>query len=510
MSSTHAGVSPHWWQRLIPDTLFGRLMAVLVIGLVGALSLSTWISLAEREDVLRRTAGLQPAERLADLVELLDPLAHTERDRLVRVLDSTWLRVTLTANPTELPPPEADYLMQHPGAVAAQERYIGALRAALGNDRQLRVQLLPTGQGRPERPMRHHAPEPQDDSRANTASKPWHEPRASAEDGMARDDRGTQRRRRPMSDLKFMAQVQLSDGQWLRLDSGMPHDPDPPQRMLASLSVLVLAVLGLSWWAVRRITWPLRQLADAADALGRDLNQPPLPESGAQEVRSAQHAFNTMQARLRRMLEERTHLLAAVSHDLKTPLTRMRLRAELLDDDTLRDTLTRDLDEMTQMVNDTLDFLRGMNQAKDLRPVDLNALLEGLQADHQAMGREVTLTGDAGAPWRGDATRLRRCLGNLIDNAVLYGQRADLSVQDKGAHIEIRVRDAGPGIPDASLDQVFEPFFRLEASRNRHTGGSGLGLSIARHIAQASGGSLVLRNHPDGGLEALLTLPRGH
>ncbi|MFZ2987515.1 ATP-binding protein [Ideonella sp.] len=500
-------------ERLLPGTLFGRLMAVLLLGLVGALSLSTWISLSERDDVLRRAAGLRPAERVSDLVELLDPLPPAERERLVRVLDNPALRVKLLDQPLPLPTVTEAALAAYPGATTSLSLYTGVLRSALGEGRALQVQLVPAPNGRPAR----------GDWRASDRPAPGSAPvdRSERADRAGERDRASEaawrHRRGGPPGLVFVAQVQLAGpagapGQWLRLDTGLPHAPDLPLRMLAALSVLLLAVLALSWWAVRRITRPLRLLADAAEALGRDLAQPPLPETGPQEVRSAHRAFNTMQARLRAVIDERTHVLAAVSHDLKTPLTRMRLRAELLDDETLREPLTRDLDEMTHMVNDTLDFLRGLSGSQDLRPVDLEALLESLRADQEALGRHVTLQASQESvprrPWHGDAVRLRRCLGNLLDNAALYGQHAELSLVEEGDEWVFRIRDAGPGIPEAMLEQVFEPFFRLEASRNRHTGGSGLGLGIARHIARAAGGELTLRNHPQGGLEAAVRLPR--
>ncbi len=490
------------WIRLTPETLFGRLMGVLVLGLVAALSLSTWIGLSESDDVLRQAVGLQPAQRVADLVELLDPLSPDERERLVRVLDAAPLKVSLSPHPVPMAEAPADLLEPHPGAAAALRLYSSALRTALGDDRPFQVQWLPPGTGRSVRAERRHR------LAGERASEPGFDPPADSLRSERPELRPARKRPRNSPGLWFASQVRLADGQWLRLDTRLPHAPDLPLRVLSSISVLLLAVLGLSWWAVRRVTAPLRQLADAAHALGKDLDHPPLPDSGPLEVRRAHQAFNTMQARLRSVVAERTHLLAAVSHDLKTPLTRMKLRAELLDDEALRDHLTRDLDEMTHMVNDTLDFLRGLAQPQRLRPVDLNALLEGLQADQICMGRDVTLSGKAHAPWTGDAARLRRCVGNLLDNAVLYGQRADLTLVDKGSRIEILIRDAGPGIPDELLDQVFEPFFRIEASRNRVTGGSGLGLGIARHIAESAGGLLRLRNHPQGGLEALLSLTR--
>jgi signal transduction histidine kinase len=186
----------------------------------------------------------------------------------------------------------------------------------------------------------------------------------------------------------------------------------------------------------------------------------------------------------------------------------MRLRAELLDDEALRQRFEHDLDEMSQMVSDTLEFMRGLENATERRPVDVLAVLESLQADQQAMHRDVQLSGHALAPWLGDAARLRRCVGNLVDNAVLYGQRAHLHLEDSPSTLHIRVRDAGPGLPAEALERVFEPFVRLETSRNRVTGGTGLGLAIARNIARAAGGEVSLRNHPDGGLEATLSLPR--
>jgi len=215
-----------------------------------------------------------------------------------------------------------------------------------------------------------------------------------------------------------------------------------------------------------------------------------------------------MQARLLSHIDQRTRVLTAMSHDLKTPLTRLRLRAELMDDDSLRQRFEQDLLEMEHMVGEALAALRGMDEPAQSVPIDLNALLARLCADNLEMGRQVQRVGQAQAPLTGDPARLRRCLGNLIDNAVLYGQRASVTVEEGAEAVTIRVADEGPGIPDDLLEQVFEPFYRLEASRNRATGGSGLGLGIARDIARAMGGELSLHNRPEGGLEARLVWPR--
>jgi len=251
----------------------------------------------------------------------------------------------------------------------------------------------------------------------------------------------------------------------------------------------------------------LHLLASAADDLGRDIHRQPLPEDGPQEVSRAARAFNTMQTRIVRFIDERTHLFAAMSHDLKTPLTRMRLRAEMLEDGELRENFERDVLEMENMVTQTLEFMRGLSDGEPEQNIDIMGLLEGLQADNDAMARTVTIAGGIARPWFGAPQFIRRCIANLIDNATIYGQRADIHVDDSADRLTIRIRDHGPGIPEAELEKVFEPFYRLERSRSRETGGTGLGLSIARNIARAHGGDVVLHNHAEGGLEARLTLP---
>ena len=188
----------------------------------------------------------------------------------------------------------------------------------------------------------------------------------------------------------------------------------------------------------------------------------------------------------------------------------MRLRAELLEDDDLKVKFVRDLEEMESMVAATLDFMRGVDSQEARQPVDIMALLESIQSDGREMGQPINIQGTISRPYLGAPNALKRCLGNLVDNAIKYGIQADIAVTDSAKCLEIHIRDHGPGIPEAQLERVFEPFFRLEESRSRDTGGTGLGLSIARNIAQAHGGELVLRNIADGGLVALLVLPRAH
>ncbi len=214
-----------------------------------------------------------------------------------------------------------------------------------------------------------------------------------------------------------------------------------------------------------------------------------------------------MQDRLQRYLDSRTRVLAAMSHDLKTPLTRLRLQVETLENPDAQERIGKQLDEMESMVRGALGLFRGLDDDEALAPVDVNALLSTLQSEFKQMGGEVTISGTAQGSFTGKPQALKRCLTNLIENAIKFGGRARLRVED-GRAVVIHVEDDGPGIPPDELERVFEPFYRLESSRNRDSGGTGLGLSIARDIAQSHGGSLVLRNLPAHGLEAILTLPR--
>jgi signal transduction histidine kinase len=303
--------------------------------------------------------------------------------------------------------------------------------------------------------------------------------------------------------------VRLPDGSSLvyrvrRIDPGAPL---PPGLMLDVILLVAVLVVAL-YIAARGITRPLSRLARAADDIGRGVRQPKLEEEGARELRHAARAFNSMQDRLNRYLDSRTRVLAAMSHDLKTPLTRLRLQVETqIEDPALQARFGKELDEMEGMVRGALALFRGLNDEESLEPVDFNLLLETVRGEFVEMGKDVTVEGRALRPLPGKPQALKRCITNLVGNAVNFGARARILVRD-GARLEIRVCDDGPGIPPEELEKVFEPFYRLESSRNRDTGGTGLGLSIARDVAQAHGGSLVLRNRTEGGLEARLTLPR--
>jgi signal transduction histidine kinase len=271
---------------------------------------------------------------------------------------------------------------------------------------------------------------------------------------------------------------------------------------------MALGVALFSVWATRWIGRPLETFAQAADRLGRDVNAPPLPPGGPREVRSAAAAFNEMQDRIRRFVEDRTRMLAAISHDLRSPLTRLRLRAEMLPDSDARTRMLTDLADMEDMVASTLDFARGEGSDETVQSIDLAATLEaicdnatdlGLAAEYQWGGRLVC----ACRP-----LAVKRALNNLVENAARYGGHATVRAERQGRDIRVTVEDQGPGIPPDCLEKVFTPFFRMEPSRNRRTGGMGLGLTVARTIIRAHGGDIMLENKTGGGLRVTATLPQ--
>jgi signal transduction histidine kinase len=271
------------------------------------------------------------------------------------------------------------------------------------------------------------------------------------------------------------------------------------------IQLLVLAVCA--WVAVRLVTRPLAQLSAAADDLGPDLKAQSLAEEGPTEVAHAARAFNAMQQRIAGYMAERVEILAAISHDLQTPITRMRLRTELMDNAHDREKFRQDLDAMHSLVREGVTYARTLHGATEppLR-IDADALLESMVADYEDVGRQVQLEGKAGAPIVSRPNALRRILMNLIDNALKFGSDVRLRVHAEGGQLVLSVLDNGPGIPPDELEAVLKPFYRVESSRNRSTGGTGLGLAIAHQLAMAMGAELTLHNRVEGGLEARLAL----
>jgi signal transduction histidine kinase len=307
---------------------------------------------------------------------------------------------------------------------------------------------------------------------------------------------------------RLQVHLRLSDGSPLTIDyHPMPHAPLSP--WLAWVLVLQLVVLAACCWlAVRLATRPLSQLARAADTLGPDLKAERLPEDGPDEVARAARAFNAMQDRIKLYMTERLQILAAISHDLQTPITRMRLRVDVMDDSPQGAKLQQDLQEMETMVKEGVTYARTMHGASEapLR-IDPDALFDSLVLDYIDAGQDVSLHGRIDTALVTRPQALRRIVGNLVDNALKFGGSAEIRVAAaQDGQVSVCVLDRGPGIPAESLEAVFEPFYRVEGSRNRGTGGTGLGLAIARQLALAMDAALSLHNRPDGGLEARLLL----
>lgn len=284
-----------------------------------------------------------------------------------------------------------------------------------------------------------------------------------------------------------------------------PHHPSPG--FWIAIAVQFLALATAAWFGARTIARPIQHLAQGAERLGHNINNPPLREYGPNETRSAARVFNDMQQRIRQQLEERSRFLAAVSHDLRTPLTRMRLRTTQLGENFTTQKLTDDINEMAAMLDATLQYLRGEAQTEQWQMLDVQALVESIAEDALESGHNVPISGSA-KPALLQPLALRRGISNLVANALQYAGNAELQLHDSPTQLIIEIIDRGNGIPENKMNIVFEPFVRLEESRNKSTGGVGLGLAIARDAVRRNGGELTLHNAASGGLIARIILPR--
>jgi signal transduction histidine kinase len=457
--------------RLIPSSLFGRLTLILVAGLLAAQVASMFLHRGEQESMLSHARSQRAVERIVETIRVLEAATPEQRASALAALDAEDFSVSAVP-------------MSQVSTGAAPGHLADEIAGQLGSEREMHLagpmRFGPGHMGGPHG-MREGRP-----------PGPFGPGAGRMGDGMMR-----------------AVDIRLGDGQWVRVS----FSPEPPRRalpggLMTHLLLTIAAVIIVSLIAVRLATRPLQHLAEAADAFGQNLESPPLPETGPAETRRAAKAFNGMQERLKRLIAERGRALAAVSHDLRTPLTRLRLRAELVDDAKLREQIAADLDDMQSMIDTTLQYLRGVHENEPRQPIDMNALLASLAEDVSVLGHQVSVDGSATAPYVGRLSGLKRAIGNLVDNAVKYGQTAAIRVEDDAAQLRVIVEDRGPGIPEEQLAQVTEPYYRLDASRRRDTGGVGLGLAIARDVALHHGGDLVLANRPEGGLRATLVLPR--
>ncbi len=437
---------------LVPDTLAGRTIAVLLIALGAFHAFSLWLYDTGSRAEIGYTNERQLAERLIAIKRAIHAEPVAARDRLAHSLsggaiETHWGPMSLIAD-------------THPRDPASI-----ALKAHL-------IELVPE----------------------------------IAADGL----RISISHERDVGATKHAigVSVRLPDASWINFSVA---DPDGPSAawygILLSTTVMALAVLVGAVVVVRSVTAPLRVVAQAARRLGTDPAGPPILERGPREVRDAAAAFNDMRRRITRLVEDRARTLAAVSHDLRTPLTRLRFRAEMLDDQDARASITADLAEMDAMVDAVLAFLRGEAETEGLRSTDLTSLCATICDDLADRGHDVSLARTEPMVVSVRRLMLKRAIGNLVANGVKHGGRVRVSIEDRGGQVAVIVDDDGPGIPPAHLDDVFEPFKRLGDASAQEGGGVGLGLTVARTAARAHGGDVRLRNRAEGGLRAELVLP---
>nr|WP_233410608.1 ATP-binding protein [Rugamonas sp. CCM 8940] len=436
----------------------GRVFLVLLLGIVASAALTQWLAVGERTRAIERYRDFHALERAEQLITTADVVPPVSRPAYLKVASRGSVRL--------------EPVLQPVASALPQSEFSSALQLRLGQG----FSLSPLA----ERPAECDRPRK---SVSLFGPKQW---------------RGT-------CETMF---VRMHDGEVMKLSVLPPRAPPGGNKNeLLSILPFLLSIAALAYLVTRMTMRPLKKLAQAAKDLGNDINHPPLALAGAGEIRQASAAFNAMQARIRQHIFQRTQMLAAITHDLQTPLTRLRLRLEKVADAELQQRLVDDLSAMQQMVKEGLDLARSMDTTENMQALDLDSLLDSVCADAADAGQPVRLHGHAAMAAMGRPLSIRRCLVNLIDNAVKYGHSAEVTVERMVGAARIRIRDRGPGIAQDQMAQVFEPFYRIETSRSRDSGGTGLGLTIARNIAEQHGASLQLANHLDGGLEVTLVVP---
>jgi signal transduction histidine kinase len=452
--------------RLWPDTLAGRTLSLL-IGMTLVLIIgSAWLLHDERRDRFDERSRFHMVDRVVTIVSLLGDADDEERQRIIQRVKDKGHDIELSDKPRVVSPP------RHP------------LEHKIGHDLQRRLRLSDPSLARVrvefERSDRQHE---------------------------ALSQRKEPKHRRQFSGITFS--IQLWDETWLNIHTDNTDGPPPWAGTTLQLLALLLVLVIISGLLIsRRMARPMAQLAEAANRFGLGQAQSSLPEEGPREVRNTIHAFNQMQERLQKHISDRSQMLAAVSHDLRTPITTLRLRAEYIEDEEMREKTLATLAEMESILSATLGFARDEAADEAARSTDLSALLTSLVDDHADLGGEVSYQGPDRLTFTCRPVALRRALNNLIDNALKYGETAKVSLSDQKDGVEILIEDSGPGIPEDKLDEVFTPFYRLESSRNRETGGTGLGLAVAKTIVLAHGGELSIQNREAGGLRVRVWLPR--
>ena len=464
--------------RLAPRSLAGRLTLLLLLALLVAQGVAVFLFAGERIAAVRHAHRDNLVSRVGAVGRMLQDTPRTLHGAVVAAASTGLVRFSVTREP----------LVGETGSGGRAAAIAYDLSVALDVGRE-RVRVAPL--------WRRHG---RDDGEGH-----WRV-------GDGGRDRVHDRHRGPgrWRHRWLAASVAMRDGRWLNVAAGPPPGA-PPWGMAFVLSFL-LSALGVAIVAVlmgRRISKPMRSLATAADRLGRGEEVGDLPETGSLESRSTVRAFNLMRERLDRFVRDRTAMLAAISHDLRTPIASLRLQAEFVEDEETRTRIVAALDEMQRMTEDTLAFIREDARREETRTVDLHALIDSVAADLADLGHEIAVSesgfGRVLIVCRPAA--LRRAFRNLLENAGIHGVRARAWIVEDDARPRVVIEDEGPGVPEADLERVFEPFVRLDGSRSRGTGGTGLGLAIARTIVRGHGGDIRLENREGGGLRVTVALP---
>ena len=446
-----------------------QLVLLIIIALGVAQFVSLWLFADERSLAIRAALGFEAAGRAANVARLIEEAPADLRPSIIRAANSPLVRFDLGTKPLVQHSDHSDGgLVETRVRALLNDSYSRDIRVEL---HQIQGAILPLPNLSHEMTEMHLA--------------------------MMRGE---------LSAIEMNLSISIAGGQWLNVSTRFERPPIQwPLYSMLTFGLTAMALLvAVSWFVMTGLLGPLRRLARASERLGRGEDIDALPERGPQEVRELTAGFNRMQDRLTRFVADRTRVLAALGHDLRSPLTAMRVHSEMVEEDETRESLVATVEEMQSMVEATLTFAKGLSGNEPMQDVDLQSFLEALRGDMVVPfvlsdGPEVTV--------RLRPNAIRRALRNVIENAVRYGGSATLGWISAEGEIEISVTDRGPGIPTAELERVFDPFFRLEESRSLETGGHGLGLSIARSILRAQGGEISLANHPDGGLIATIRLP---
>ena len=450
----------------------GQLLMLLLVAVLISQALGLLLLSDQRLRAVRTVVGLDAAGRAANVALLLEQAPLSLQDSILRSADSPLLRCRVGEAP-----------VVSSGAGTA-DRLIAQIRRILNadGDREIRAELTPVAIN----------------SHSMVASMP---------DTMLPMHQAMRELR--TEPVRLNLSIRLKDGRWLNVET-MFHRPQVQWSAITVFSIVSMAVVValIVLVLVRWIVKPMEALARGADRLGRGMETEPLPVSGPREVRKTVEAFNRMQARLTRFVHDRTRLLAALGHDLRSPLTAMRIRLELLEDSEDTRRLKAQVEDMHRMVDTTLAFARGVLDSEPAVEVNLSDLLRELVEDCQLNEATVSLAAPDTVMIEARPTSLRRALRNLIDNAIRYGNMAEIVLEHTNEETQIVISDHGPGIPEEQMTTIFEPYVRLEHSRSRDTGGVGLGLAITRSIVQAHGGKIVLSNRSEGGLTVCVHLPK--